>query len=599
MKNLIFLVIDSLGNKNCNALGFSPMPFLDELKKNSLYCPNMYSQAPYTEAAVMSMLCGRETMNEGGYFYRFRDAKTIFDYFHEADYHVVNYIQPHVYASSIRRSCDDYFYNVCHDFGVVFAYRLSFYANKIKSEQLNDEEYKKIIALLSDNFSECKFFFESVIKKDKNMSLIQDNLNRIYTEEEIIKSMEQLEIENKLFEADAYLYIDGLLQQAMNHPLFQIPVLNQKVKISDETKAWVQKEWKETFEDIANKTKAMNKKVKKFSFKEYSFYVYKFLRTKDKEDLKSLLKYPMFYRNSYKDSDLMQRIDNHYDSFKSAPSFETHAAHFYNWLDNRDSKKPYMACVHVDDIHNEEIFFSYDSDDKDILTEELEVARNILKNCDQSKTGSLTYFLSLAYIDLKIKRFVKQLDKRGILEDTCLVITGDHGFSFDDIILRPNRVNNFYLENYQIPFICYAKDMKPKIIQEKCSSKDILPTLLDMFHIPKDKEITGDSLLNETYVKQRKIITSEYVGGGCPEMDDREILICGHDEYWMVVASVKLQTKNAMKIKEVYHLVNDRDQVHNLVFKKLKDTQLDQVKKAIMQRYEELYDNYQNYKKEK
>ena len=43
------------------------MPFLDRLRKESLDFTNIYSEAPYTEAALVSLLCGMDTLKGGGY----------------------------------------------------------------------------------------------------------------------------------------------------------------------------------------------------------------------------------------------------------------------------------------------------------------------------------------------------------------------------------------------------------------------------------------------------------------------------------------------------------------------------------------------------
>ncbi len=54
------------------------------------------------------------------------------------------------------------------------------------------------------------------------------------------------------------------------------------------------------------------------------------------------------------DKDLLSRNKETYDSFKSAPSITTHIDHFINWAN--EQTKPYAATIHVDDIHNPEIF---------------------------------------------------------------------------------------------------------------------------------------------------------------------------------------------------------------------------------------------------
>ena len=58
MKNVLFIVLDSITN---DQLFNSPMsknkaPFLNNLRKKSISGDKMYAEAPYTEAALMSLL---------------------------------------------------------------------------------------------------------------------------------------------------------------------------------------------------------------------------------------------------------------------------------------------------------------------------------------------------------------------------------------------------------------------------------------------------------------------------------------------------------------------------------------------------------------
>jgi len=59
-KNTIFLVIDSIFYDKTISQDYrkNPMPFLNKLRSEGIDCTNMYSEAPYTEAALVSLLCG-------------------------------------------------------------------------------------------------------------------------------------------------------------------------------------------------------------------------------------------------------------------------------------------------------------------------------------------------------------------------------------------------------------------------------------------------------------------------------------------------------------------------------------------------------------
>lgn len=76
MHNILLFIIDSLNYSHVKESPINLMPYLSEIKKAGLYCENMYSQAPYTEAAVMNLYCGDNVLQNGGYLFRFGSVTT-------------------------------------------------------------------------------------------------------------------------------------------------------------------------------------------------------------------------------------------------------------------------------------------------------------------------------------------------------------------------------------------------------------------------------------------------------------------------------------------------------------------------------------------
>ena len=50
-------------------------PFMNLLRKKSISGDKMYSEAPYTEAALMSLLGSMDTMDNGGYLERMKNKR--------------------------------------------------------------------------------------------------------------------------------------------------------------------------------------------------------------------------------------------------------------------------------------------------------------------------------------------------------------------------------------------------------------------------------------------------------------------------------------------------------------------------------------------
>ena len=128
--------------------------------------------------------------------------------------------------------------------------------------------------------------------------------------------------------------------------------------------------------------------------------------------MKNVAKSGLLSLNQIYDLDLYERTNEKYDSFKNAPSLRTHIDHYLNWRDQRKSEKPHFAVIHVDDIHNPEVFFTYDSEDVSLLKKERDEAMEILDQIPSDYSGSLSHDLSLRYIDGVIEYFFDEMKSK-------------------------------------------------------------------------------------------------------------------------------------------------------------------------------------------
>lgn len=129
-----------------------------------------------------------------------------------------------------------------------------------------------------------------------------------------------------------------------------------------------------------------------------------------------------------------------------------------------------------------------------------------------TKLGS--YFKSVHYADEALGQLMEELDQNGVLDNTVVVIYGDHDaklkksefkrfYNYDpktDSILDkddPNYKEVDYYEyelNRKVPFIIWSKDMKNKAkeITKVMGMYDILPTLANMFGLQSKYAIGHD-----------------------------------------------------------------------------------------------------------
>ena len=170
--------------------------------------------------------------------------------------------------------------------------------------------------------------------------------------------------------------------------------------------------------------------------------------------------------------------------------------------------------------------------------------------------------LALRYADKKCEFLFRQLENRGLLDDTCVFITADHGFSYSGYPIRNKLVNTFYLENFKIPFYVIGKNIINTTVNDLLSSIDIPATICDVLNIEKPSCFVGESIYKEN---KRKINTIEFCGGGCPDLKDKPIMLAAFDNKFMVASVFKVYDGFSIdKISEVYDLEKDPNQRYNI-----------------------------------
>lgn len=125
----------------------------------------------------------------------------------------------------------------------------------------------------------------------------------------------------------------------------------------------------------------------------------------------------------------------------------------------------------------------------------------------ETKLGG--YFQSIRYTDTHLGKFIDELEKSGVLDNTVLVIYGDHDSVhkyFNDEIQSIKPSQDWWLENdKKIPLIIYSKGQKAQTIHTTGGQVDLMPTLLYLFGVDEkeyESTVFGRNLLNtkEDYV---------------------------------------------------------------------------------------------------
>lgn len=102
---------------------------------------------------------------------------------------------------------------------------------------------------------------------------------------------------------------------------------------------------------------------------------------------------------------------------------------------------------------------------------------------------------SLRYIDDHVSNLLDELERRGTLQKTIVIITADHGEHFDEHGLHGHG-NSLYRELIRVPLIILSGDptVAGRRIATQVSLRDIAATILDLARVPNVAPFPGTSL---------------------------------------------------------------------------------------------------------
>ena len=176
------------------------------------------------------------------------------------------------------------------------------------------------------------------------------------------------------------------------------------------------------------------------------------------------------------------------------------------------------------------------------------------------------YDASIAYMDASLSQLFQYLQVCGLMDETLLVITADHGEELDEHQLWYDH-HGLYQTNCHIPLILHCPAIIPKTqrLNGLVTLKDIAPTVLDYAGekaLTEREKMEGESL--------RSIIENGSDDGSCSEVYLTE---CGwmkkrgwQTQKWKLIVETGGTPKvyNTPDI-ELYDLEDDPNEIYNLV----------------------------------
>lgn len=244
-----------------------------------------------------------------------------------------------------------------------------------------------------------------------------------------------------------------------------------------------------------------------------------------------------FYDDSLKIGDLITNFDSEIiaeDVYKK----------FNSWFDKRNKQKagPFFAWVHFYDPH--------------VPYAPPEPFKSRFKDDLQGR-----YDGEIAYTDSYVGKIMEDLENAGVLDETLVVVVGDHGEAFGEHQEFGHSLF-CYRENLQVPLIFYNPAILEKglRIPNRVSIVDVMPTLLELYGIQPSESVQGKSLLP--------------LLSGAGEKKERTLYIesmHGKEEFgWAPLTGIIDGNYKYISLPqpELYDLAADNREKENLFFKK-------------------------------
>lgn len=210
---------------------------------------------------------------------------------------------------------------------------------------------------------------------------------------------------------------------------------------------------------------------------------------------------------------------------------------FLHWADDYDNQK-FFLWVHFFDPH-----FPY------IHHESI--------SAGQTPTLWDSYESEIRYVDTYVGKILETLSAKNLLDNTVIVIAGDHGEAFGEHGEYGHGIF-CYEESLKVPLIIHnPRYIKEKtIITENISLVDILPSLLELNNFDIPKNISGKSFVNLIQGKKDKKQRTIYFES-----------VFGHEENnWAPPIGIVDDNFKYISLpeQELYDLKNDATETNNL-----------------------------------
>jgi PAS domain-containing protein len=226
------------------------------------------------------------------------------------------------------------------------------------------------------------------------------------------------------------------------------------------------------------------------------------------------------------------------------------------------ARAPWFAYVHLMDVH-----------DARQVNRPLNLIGKLLRfgrTCRRARLSSdvpvpFGTDLALRYVDHEMARLLRQLERGGMLDNTLIMVTADHGNGWDgarDSNLAADFGFRTHYDHLNVPLIIAPPKTSGPIDREQAAglfdSMSVSATILDLLAIDTDPRFKGASIFRHG----REHVISENSGRGNCDPQHRDL-------YFTVTSSthklMAILEGNRLKAQRLYDLVDDSRELVNII----------------------------------
>ena len=202
---------------------------------------------------------------------------------------------------------------------------------------------------------------------------------------------------------------------------------------------------------------------------------------------------------------------------------------FSEFLENGDTSRPFFAWLFFDSTHA-----PYDLEEKDAkitpFAESVSYANldSVRTDPEMRKRMFNRYKNAVSYLDGLCGKVIDELDHRGLLENTIVVITGDHGEEYYEHGYFGHN-GAFTPEQIHVPLVIFDSTRRPGHVTRMTTHQDLVPTFMELLgtkNPPADYSVGANLYGDTTHPFAVSCAWAE-----CAVVDSRGWLVFGTEAY--------------------------------------------------------------------